>query len=571
MFSSMVLQEKTLVTEFYGSPDTWGATMWTIKASSGHFTCMTTFGHQIAAACDDHTVGIYDSVTGVLKLSLSPGGAVQAIRGSSDGSTLFCAHQGLSVSTWDIQTGGLIHSFVLESQVEDIAICYKGQYLACGFSNGSVKIWEVTSKMEVASSGEDLPVTHICWLEPGEQLVVVRGVLVQVWDIAGRKVLRSLTMEGPICGVAYAQKLNRLAIAATSQAESIITIINPQTGKSITNRTLQKISCLAFSPITKEFVCGMKTPGLELFSVPEQSWRQFDHPATITSLSMLPNGTVVANIVGSGIQLLNLDEEYSPPQQPTISTLTVQVFDEGNIIAITPTSCDHITLLESATMSPLLTIPAQDYSITADHPPILCASLQYNTAVYCFEGSSETHLELWRFGDEVPAWTYELIGQRLVGEISPCGSWLVAIEDDGPFTHLRVWDIVNGRCEVFIPIGQPWPTHPLKIEFESQNLFFSQHEGYCIPFVISFSESSIPRCSVTRHEQLPPAIQPQRYYNVDDSCEWVVSPSKQICWIPPGYIGLDHHGYWWAGNTLIMFGQDGVWRKLTFKNPPNEG
>jgi hypothetical protein len=35
MFRPMILQEKTLVTEFYGRPDTWGAVVRTIKGSSG--------------------------------------------------------------------------------------------------------------------------------------------------------------------------------------------------------------------------------------------------------------------------------------------------------------------------------------------------------------------------------------------------------------------------------------------------------------------------------------------------------------------------------------------------------
>ena len=112
---------------------------------------MTTFGHKIAAACDDDTVGIYDSVTCVLQLSLNPASPIQAITGSPSGSVLFCTHNTPSITVWDIQTGGLIHTFVLDRNPEDFAVSLEGRYLACGFSDGSVEVWEVADKMEGAS------------------------------------------------------------------------------------------------------------------------------------------------------------------------------------------------------------------------------------------------------------------------------------------------------------------------------------------------------------------------------------------------------------------------------------
>ena len=127
---------RTRITEFRGRPNAWGMILRTITAGAKRFTCMTTFGYTIAAAYDDDTVGIYDSVTGVLRLSLNPGNPIQAIRGSPSGSVLFCAHKMPSITVWDIQTGGLIHTFVLDRNPEDIAISLEGRYLACGLSSG---------------------------------------------------------------------------------------------------------------------------------------------------------------------------------------------------------------------------------------------------------------------------------------------------------------------------------------------------------------------------------------------------------------------------------------------------
>ena len=543
--------------------------MRTIKASSGRFMCMTTFGHRIAAACDDGTMGIYDLVTGALRLSLSPGGPVRAVGGSPDGSVLFCAHQEPFITMWDIQSGGLIHTFDLGVPVECIAVCSEGRYLACGLSDGAVKILDVANKTDVTTSGRGPPVTHLCWLEQDEELVVVRETSAHVLDVTARTVLRSFTIQGRICGVVYAQKLNKFAIASTSDTKSTITVIDPRTGTQFTTTTSQRISCLAFSQVTGEFVCGAETPGLELFIVPAGSWRAFGHPATITSISVLSSGTAIANVAGSGIQLLSLDEGHAPPQYPTTSTLAMRTFDEGKLIALLPTTRDHIKLIKSATMSPLLTIPARTWPIPTDLPPILCASLGHRIAVCYFEDRRKTRLELWRFGGEAPEWATEAPGLGLVGGISPDGSRLVVIEGDGSFFIVRLFRTGDGTCIGELNGDGPWCRNSnLKIEFESEDRFSFDHDHDRIHFIISQSTSSSPNHPYSIRLGAPSlAKQPRRFYNVADGREWVTGSSERICWIPPGYIGSANRSYGWAGDTLIMSGDDGVLRKITFRNP----
>ena len=561
-FRSGILQDKTLFAELPECRDTWGAIIRTIKANSGNFTCMTTFSHRVAAAIDDGTVGIYDSVTGALRLSLSPADPVRAINGSPDGSMLFCAHQGPSITVWDIQTGGLIHTFVLEDQVEDIAVSSTGCSIACGLSDGTVKIWGVANNTEVAAFKSGSPLTHICWLEPGEQLAIANKKSVRVWDVIVRKVLRVFTVQGSVHGLVFAQRLNKFAILATSGVGSTITVVDPRTGTLFTDATTKRLSCLAISQTTKELVCAADNPGLELFNIALREWRQFHHLATITSVSTLSSGFVVANVPGSGIQFLSPDEVYTPQQQPTISVVAVYALDKGDILTVI--SRDRTTLLEFATMSPLLTIPTQTRATSTRRPQILCASLRHRIAVCCHQHDISTHLELWRLGDEAPAWTFRVPGaRRPVGGISPSGSRLAVLDNNDSRTHVWMFDTKNGSCRAVEPIGGHWPGHPLEIKFKSEDEFYSQHESYRIPFTISSSGANT--YSITRCGPLPAAEQPQRYYDVDEAREWVVRSSKRICWIPPGYIGSHEHSYCWIGNTLFMAGQDEVVRKLTFR------
>ena len=104
----------------------------------------------------------YPTVTGVLKLSLNPEDPVQAMRGSPDGSILFCTHQRPSVTSWDLQTGGFIRTSMPESILEDLAVSLNGHYLACRLLECVVKVWEVATERECVVIEGGLPDTHLC-------------------------------------------------------------------------------------------------------------------------------------------------------------------------------------------------------------------------------------------------------------------------------------------------------------------------------------------------------------------------------------------------------------------------
>ena len=526
---------------------------------------MTTFGHKIAAVCDDGTVGIYDSITGVLRLSLSLTNPVQTIKGSPDGSVLFCAHKTPSITMWDIQTGGLIHTFDLECNAEDIAISSKGRYLACGLSDESVEVWEVASKME---GGPDIwigsPITSFCWLEPEEQLVVSTGTLVRVWNLVAGTVLQTFPIRYPANHMAYSQKFNQLAIMSRPTPESTITITitNPQTGISTTPHQFhQPLSCFAFSQTTEGLVCGMETHGLQLFDISTQRLKHIDHPDTMTSVSSLQNGTVVANFAGSGIQLLSLDGGHASSQQPTISVLAMDTFDEDRIIAIFPTTRDHIALLETATMSQLLKIPVQDTGpAPTNHTTILCASHGNLVAVRYFEEGHRGFLQSWRFHMGVPRWTVEVDGVPEICRISPTAVQLVTLHTADCLGRVCVWNAQNGHLDAWLDRFSL--THPLDLEFTSDTDLRLHYDTFRLFYIVS------PEGLIFHGKEagplLPKQSQKRWCLHVDDAHEWVVNDSKRICWIPPGYIGSIQPSYCLYGSSLVMVGQDRMLRRLTF-------
>ena len=574
-FHSRILREKTSITEFHERPDAWGRVVRTITAGSKRFTCMATFGHKIASSSDDGTVGIYDSVTGVLRLSLNLADHVQAIGGSPDGSVLFCAHKTPSITAWDMQTGGLVHTFVLGRNAEDVAVSLKGRYLASRLSDGSVEVWEVAHKIEGAAIWTTSPVTCFCWLEPEERLAVSTRALLRIWDIVSGTVLYSFTIRYPVHHIAYSQKFNQLAVVGSSAPENSMTIINPRAGTSTTSHwTHQNLPFFAFSQTSMELVCGMETHGLQLFNISKQRRRHIEYPDKMTSVSSLPNGTVVANFTGSGIQLLDLRGGDTASQQPTISALTVDSFDQGKIIAILPASRNYIVLLDPVTMSELLKIPAQEANTTPTYRArILWASLDRRMAVHSFNGVEKEFMQLWEFDEEHPKWTVEVDGPPSIGRVSPSGARLVVFYDTlDAQTYLSLWDTLDGQLRATL---QTDPVHPLDITFDTEKQFFSHHHTYRVlymttrsPYIPTPKETkpAARRVYLNHFHSLPSTRGSQGgYYDVDD--EWVVGSSKRICWIPPGYIRSAQPSHWWAGNSLFMAGQDETFRRLTFREP----
>ena len=526
---------------------------------------MATFGNKIAGVRGDGSVDIYDSVTGVPRLSLSLANPAQVMRGSPDGSMLFCAHETPSVTVWDMQTGGLIHTVHLPRNAEDIALSSKGRYIACGLSDGTLEAREVANSMEATAIWSSSPVTRFCWLEPEERLAVSTRALVRIWDIVTGTLLRSFTIRYPADRMAYSQRFNQLAIIASSGPENAITIVNPQTGISTTSHwTHHKISCFAFSHVAKELVCGTEMHGLWLFDVLAQRLEHTEYPDTMTSVSCLQNGTVVAKFAGSGIQLLSLDGRHTPPQRPAVSALTVDVFDQDRIIAVLTAGRDHISLLELATMSQLHKIPVGNTSQTStDHTAVLCASHKNLMVVYYFEEGGKRFLQLWRFHEKVPRWTVEVDCVPETCRISPTAVRLMTRDTSNGMSRICVRNAQNGQVDAQLKCASA-----PDIEFTSDAEFCSHHDGYRLSYSLN-SQGLGHFATVVPPSLVPP--QERRYFDVDDAHEWVVSGLKKICWIPPGYIGLTPPSYCWVGYSLLMAGQDGILRKLTFSRDPPEG
>jgi hypothetical protein len=140
-----------------------------------------------------------------------------------------------------------------------------------------------------------------------------------------------------------------------------------------------------------------------------------------------------------------------------------------------------------------------------------------------------------------------------------------------------VKDAKNGTILANLPLGDDdlMTGKVYDVTFDSATRFHLKIDGpgrpVQIPHDIIPSPAGPYSHAITKGEPIPlsePRATPS--YTLDANCEWVVdAESRKVCWISPGNVRRGNGGHFWAGLSLVMVGDDGVVRKLSFRKPDN--
>ena len=184
-------------------------------------------------------------------------------------------------------------------------------------------------------------------------------------------------------------------------------------------------------------------------------------------------------------------------------------------------------------------------------------------------------IQAWRSGTPLPKWTEAVDDDAPLSGLSPEHTRIVTAYSS-PRQELRVKDVKDGGILASLPLVGYDSLEEGKIyaiTFDSENRFHLKIDGpglhVLIPHDIIPSPSGRYSHTITRGKPMflsePRATLP---YTLDANCEWVLDTgSRKICWISPGDIRRSSGGHFWAGLSLVMVGEDGIVRKLTFKEP----
>jgi hypothetical protein len=555
------------VTTFSGAPDTWGSLLRTINIRPRQLTCIATSAQKIVAACED-VVDIYDAVTFVLRQSLRAPQAVTKILGSPDGSTLFFAHS-YSITMWDVQTGGLTHSFTTQSEITDIGISTTGDHIACGSSDGPVAFWNIHTKEEGKGFGGDQPVAVIHWMSPQELVVGTHGT-VYSRNIATGRSLKYFPVSGRLQGMVYSPTgEGEFLVGASHPGKGVnrelcsLEIIKKTAGlpwKLSRRTTIERpprmdIELLRPTLVGGEIACITPPSGVQLLDARSYNWT--NNPPLLdaaTSVAVSLNRNLVAQTKDS-IQIFSLDVLKSDEARNDVRPSHIYPLGERYIICLLqPTR--RLTLLELETLRELRpndsTLPLRMLLETL--PPSTRAPSIHG---FVAEFGVSVVIQAWQSGTPLPKWTESVDEDPPLSGLSPD-------TEDAKDGTVRA-DLVRGDD---VEMGDVYD-----VTFDSQTESHLKLDGMGQRIQISHNIIASPSGSHphTITEGRPESLsEPQKIppYTLDANCEWVVDvESRKICWISPGDVRRGNGGHFWAGLSLVMVGDDGVVRKLTFREP----
>jgi WD40 repeat protein len=671
------------VTAFSGAPREWGLLLRTIDVSPRRLTCIATSAQRIVAACED-IVNIYDAVTFVLRQSLRTSETVTKIQGSPDGSTLFFSHS-RSITMWDVQTGGLTHTFSTRSEIKDIAVSTTGDLIACGSSDGSVTFWNIDTKVEGEGFGNSQPVVAIFWLSPGKLAVATQGTVYthdigygetsgpfpipgRVWGMVHSPFGRGEILVGTLRsgeGVGWNSSFLRIttskqgrtstppttkklpssrrpARASPSTVGSVSRVPRQSTTSSSSNlqvssirrgadresssltglRTVSTSSVASFNVPAKISTShhtfsalsppnGLKGRTLKTLESNPLFTRQLTRPGEELS-NLMVGGKVIAWIVlPRGVRSFDTESWDSIGNPPLLDAATsVAVSLNRNLVAQTEDSIQIFTLdVLKARKARNDTRSSHIYPLGDRHIVCLLQPNRRLTVLWL-----KTLRELYPDGDtssfgtlpvnELPS-VRALFSRGFVGEFgvsmvmkawrsgAPLPEWAEAANEDAPLSglspdctrivtfygsprwELRLKRAKDGAALAKLPLERDgFGTGKVyDVAFDSNTSFHLKMDGpgrhFRVPYDIIPSPSKRHSPTITEGESMPlsePREAPP--YTLDENCEWVVdAESRKICWVSPGNVRRGNGGHFWAGLSLVMVGDDGVVRKLSFREP----
>jgi len=568
------------VVAFSGAPQSWGLLLRTIDTRPRQLTCLATSVHRIIAACED-IVNIYDAVTGVLRQSLHAPETVIKIQGLPDGSILFFAHS-FTVTMWDVQTGGLIHTFSVKSPISDITVSTTGNYIACGLSNGSVTVWDIHTKKKGKCFGDGQPVVTICWLAAHE-LAVATQSSVYIHDISSSETSNSLSFPDPVLGMIYLADKCGVLVGTLKQGTGAdqdtcsLRIVGHIPGRLRVYRPLgvpwTHPGRLAHPMLAGNDIVWITPPsGVQSFNTTSNGWAKSPPLLdTATSVAASLGRNLVAQTKDS-IQMFSLDVLTSDEVRDDIRPSHVYPLGERHIVCLLqPNRC--LNLLELETLRELR--PDDNASplglFLADQAAAARASFGRGLVA---EFGVSVIAQVLQSGTPLPEWTEAVDEDAPLSGWSPNGTWFITVHSS-PRPELHVKDMKHGIVLANLPLEDAdlGTGEVYDLIFDSENRFYLKIDGpgwhVQIPHDIIPSPSGDYSHTITKEEPVPlsePRATPP--YTLDANCEWVIdAESRKICWISPGNVRRGNGGHFWAGLSLVMVGDDGVVRKLTFKEP----
>ena len=201
------------------------------------------WNNTIAVGLQSGDIVILDAITGIQRHIFSGHSElVQSVTFSSDGAFLVSGSFDKTINLWDMQTGGIIRTFVGHSRVQSVSISANSTMIALRYTNKTIRLWDLKKRECRRVMEQLLEVSHVSFLPTNSQhLMVISQGTVQQWDINGHQI-------GPrYAGSCIAFSLDGTQLILCNK--SVVTVQNTESGAIIAKFHVDSdVYCCCFSP-----------------------------------------------------------------------------------------------------------------------------------------------------------------------------------------------------------------------------------------------------------------------------------------------------------------------------------
>ena len=293
-------------------------------------------GATLASGGDDGSVKLWDvtTKTNIATLEAHKKKRRTSVVFSPDGATLASGAQNGSVKLWDVDTKTNIATLE-EPKLEDnvyspaflpsVSFSPDGATLAAGSlydtGDATVKLWDVTTKTNIATLGAAGAVYSEAFSPDGATLAVGRHATIQLWDVATKKSIATLAATGLVYSVAFSPGGEILA----ATAGVTIQLWDVATKKNIATLAATGLaSSVSFSPDGAILASGILDDTVQLWDVSEFRL----HSQEETSDDEQQETTTDGQSTSQTLATVSGDGQEGPASTQLAEPLVVSVVDE---------------------------------------------------------------------------------------------------------------------------------------------------------------------------------------------------------------------------------------------------